>query len=62
MALVDGRIKGFAILVAVLVRIAKPIANTNPHSSMVDEDDNERVAVSMLSGMVSEDDRGCVGA
>ena len=39
-----------------------PIADTNPHSSMVDEDGNERVAISMLSGTVSEDGQGHVGA
>ena len=46
----------------VLVRVAMPIADTNPHLSMVDEDGNERVAVPMLSGTVSEDGRGHVGA
>ena len=60
-ALVEGSIKGIAILAAVLVRIVMPIADTNPHSSMVDEDGNERVAESILSGTVSEDGRGHVG-
>ena len=49
-------------MAAVLVRIAMPIADTNPYSSMMDEDGNERVAESMLSGTVSEDGRGHVGA
>ena len=62
MALVDGRVKGIAILAAVLVRVVMPIADTNPHSSMVDEDGNERVAVPILSGMVLEERRGYVGA
>ena len=62
-ALVDGRVKGIAILATVLVCVVMPIADTNPYSSiMVDEDRNERVAVPMLSGMVSEDGRGHVGA
>ena len=39
-----------------------PIADTNPHSSMVDEDGNERVPESILLGTVSEDGRGHVGA
>ena len=39
-----------------------PIADSNPHSSMVDEDGNERVPESILLGTVSEDDRGHVGA
>ena len=55
MALVDGRVKGIAILAAVLVHVAMPIADINPHSSMVNEDGNERDVVPMLSGMVSED-------
>ena len=46
-ALVKGSIEGIAILAAVLVCVAMPIADTNPHSSMVDEDGNERVAESM---------------
>ena len=58
----EGSVEGIAILAAVLVRVAMPIANTNPHFSMVDEDGNERVAVSMLSGTISEDGRGHVGA
>ena len=62
MALVYKRVQGIAILGTVLVRVAMPIADTNPHSSTVDEDGNERVAVPMLSGMVSEDSRGYVGA
>ena len=61
-ALVEGSVEGIAILVACLVHVAMPIANTNPHSSMVDEDGNERVAVPMLSGTVSEDGQGHVGA
>ena len=62
MALVDGRDEGIAILAAVFVRVAMPIADTNPHSSTVDEDGNKRVAVPMLSCMVLEDGRGHVGA
>ena len=62
MALVEGSVEGIAILAAVLVRVAMPIADTNPHSSMVDEDGNERVAVSMLSGTVLEDGQEHVGA
>ena len=62
MALVEGSVEGIAILAAVLIRVAMPIADTNPHSSMVDEDGNERVAVAMLSGTISEDGRGYVGA
>ena len=61
-ALVDGRVEGIAILTVVLVCVAMPIADTNPHSSKVDEDGNERVAVAMLSGTISEDGRGHVGA
>ena len=37
-----------------------PIANTNPHSSTIDEDGNERVAVFVLSGMVSKDGQGAL--
>ena len=62
MALIDGRVEGIAIRAAVHVLVAMPIVDTNPHSSTVDEDGNEQVAVSMLSGMVSEDGQGCVGA
>ena len=54
MALVDGSVEGIAILAAVLVCVAMPIADTNPHFLMVDEDGNERVAVPMLSGTISE--------
>ena len=39
-----------------------PIADTNPHSSMVDEDGNERVAESILLSTVSKDGRGHVEA
>ena len=39
-----------------------PIADTNLHSSMVDEDGNERVPESILVGTVSEDGRGHIGA
>ena len=60
--LVEESVEGIAILAAVLVRFAMLIADINPHSSMVDEDGNERVAVAMLSGTVSEDGRGHVGA
>ena len=60
MALVDGRVKGIEIRVAVLVHVAMPITDTNRHSSMVDEDGNKRVAVPMLSSMVSEDGGGHV--
>ena len=49
-------------LAAVLVFVAMPIADTNPHSSMVDEDGNERVAESISLGTVSEDGRGHVEA
>ena len=62
MPFVDGRIDLFAILAAVLVRIEMPIADTNPYSSTVDEDRNKQVAVLVLSGMVSEDGRGHIGA
>ena len=62
MALVEGSVEGIAILAAVLVRVAMPIADTNPHSSMVDEDGNERVAESILLSTVSEDGRGHIGA
>ena len=49
-------------MAVVLVRVAMPIADTNPHSSMVDEDGNERVAESILLGTVSEDGQGHVEA
>ena len=49
-------------MAAVLVRVAMLIVDTNPHSSMVDEDENERVPESILLGTVSEDGRGHVGA
>ena len=62
MPFVDGRVDSFAILAAVLVCIEMPIVDTNPHSSMIDEDGNERAAVLVLLGMVSEDGRGRVGA
>ena len=61
MALVDRRVEGIAILAAVLIRVAMRIVDTNPHSSTVDEDGNKRVAIPMLSGMVSEDGQGHVG-
>ena len=61
-ALVEASVEGIAILSAVLVRVAMPIAETNLHSSMVDKDGNERVAVPMLSGTVSKDSQGHVGA
>ena len=61
-ALVEGSVEGIAILAAVLVRVAMPIADTNPHSSMVDEDGNERVPESILLGTVSEDGLGHIGA
>ena len=54
-ALVEGSVEDIAILAAVLVCVAMPIANTNPHSSMMDEDGNKRVVVPMLLGTVSED-------
>ena len=38
------------------------IAGTNSHSSMVDEDGNERVAESILLGTDSEDGQGHVEA
>ena len=59
--LVKGSVKSIAILAVVLVCVAMPIADTNPHSSMMDEDGNERVIVSMLLGTVSEDGQGHVG-
>ena len=31
--LVEGSVEGIAILAAVLVRVAMPIVDTNPHSS-----------------------------
>ena len=58
MPFVDGGIESFAVLAVVLVRVEMPIASTNPHSSMVDEDGNDRVAVLVLS---SEDGRGRFG-
>ena len=61
MALVKGSVEGIAILAAVLVRVAMPIADTNPHSSTVDEDGNEQVAVSMLLGTISKDGQRHVG-
>ena len=61
MPFVDRGVELFAILAVVLVCIEMPIADTNPHSSTVDEDRNERVAVSVLSDMVSEDGQGYVG-
>ena len=61
-ALIEGSIEGIAILAAVLVRVAMPIADTNPHSSMVDDDGNEQVPESILLGTVSEDGRGHVRA
>ena len=39
-----------------------PIADTNPHSSMVDEDGNERVPESIFLGTISEDGQGHFGA
>ena len=48
-------------MAAVLNRVAMPIVDTNLHSSMVDEDGNERVPESILLGTVSEDGRGHVG-
>ena len=38
-----------------------PIADTNLHSSMVEEDGHKRVVESILLGTVSEDGRGHVG-
>ena len=61
-ALVEGSVEGIAILAAVLVCVAMPIADTHPLSSMVDEDRNERVAKSILLGTISEDSRGHVEA
>ena len=61
MPFIDGGVELFAVLAAVLVRVKMPIADTNPHSSTVDEDGNDRVAIPMLSGMVSEDGRGRIG-
>ena len=49
-------------MAAVHIRVAMPIADTNPHSSMVDEDGNERVPESILLGTVSDDGRGHVRA
>ena len=45
MPFVDAGIESFAILALVLIRVEMPIADTNPHSSMVGEDGNDRVAV-----------------
>ena len=61
MPFVNGGVESFAILAVVLVCIEMPIVDTNPHSSMVDEDGNDRVVVLVLSNMVSEDGRGRVG-
>ena len=61
MPFVDGGVELFAILAPVLVRVEILIAYTNPHSSTIDEDGNDRVVVHVLSGMVSEDGRGRVG-
>ena len=62
MSFVDGGVELFAILAAVFVCIEILIVDTNPYLSMVDEDVNERVAVSLLSSMVSEDGQGRVEA
>ena len=62
MPFADGRVDSFAILDAVLVHVEMPIVDTNPHSSTVDEDGNEQVAVPVVLGMVSEDGRGRVEA
>ena len=61
MPFIDGGVESFAILAAIVVRVEMPIADTNPYSSMVDEDANDRFAVYVLSGMASEDSRGRVG-
>ena len=55
MALVNGRVEGIAIMAVVFVCVAMPIADTNLYSSTMDEDENERVAVPMLSSMFSKD-------
>ena len=61
MPFVDEGVGSFAILAPVLVCVEMPIVDTNPHSLMVDEDGNDRVAVPVLFGMVSEDGQGRVG-
>ena len=61
MPFVDEGVELFTILVLLLVRVEMPIADTNPHSSTVNEDGNNRIAVSVLSGMVSEDGQRHVG-
>ena len=45
MSFVDGGLKLFAILAPVLVSIEMPIADTNLHSSMVDDDRNDQGAI-----------------
>ena len=61
MPFADGRVESFAILALVFVCVEMPIADTNQNSSTIDEDGNDRVAVPVLLGMVSEDGRGRVG-
>ena len=61
MPFVDEGVESFAILAQVLVRVEMPIADTNLHLSTIDEDGNDRVAILVLSGMVSKDGRGRVG-
>ena len=61
MPFVNGGVESFAILAAILVRVEMPIADTNPHSSTVHEDGNERVTIPVLLGMVSKDGRLRIG-
>ena len=61
MPFINRGVESFAILALVLVRVEMLIIDTNPHLSTIDEDGNDRVAVLVLSGMVSEDGRGHVG-
>ena len=41
MPFVNGGVELFAVLALVLVHFEMPIANTNPHSSIVNEDGNK---------------------
>ena len=60
MLFVNGGVESFAILAAVLVCIEMSIVDTNSHSSTINEDGNDRVAVPVLTDMVSKDGRGRV--
>ena len=61
MPFIDGGVELFAVLATVFVLVEMPIAGTNPHSSTIDEDGNDQVAIPVLSSMVSEDGRGRIG-